>query len=162
MADGEEKYSESFAKLDFDEESSEKSPPPKNEDEELEEAVEFELEEPGEFEEKSSSEHEEEEETETALDAQVEFMDDEESDMDALDESNSNPSPLQNKPSPTSPENPAITVEYQEPPTEFVDDDSQTARMAEHFEDNEASRQGGSRTPSPENFLEQPDDIMRQ
>jgi hypothetical protein len=163
LADGEEKYSEElFSKLDFNEELSGESPPPKTEDQELEEAVEFELEEPGEFEEKSSSEHEEAEENESAIDAQVEFMDDEESDMDALDESNSNPSPPQNnKPSPKSPENPTITVEYQEPPTEFVDDDSQgRERVPETFEESEATRQGRSRSPSPGSFLEQQDDIM--
>ncbi|KAI6189903.1 Mediator of RNA polymerase II transcription subunit 7 [Aphelenchoides bicaudatus] len=159
LADGEEKYSESFSKIDLEEEQpSSKSPRPKNEDEELEEAVEFELEEPGEFENKSSSsEQEEEKASENELDAQVEFMDDEESDMDALDESNSNPSLPQNKSIPTSPENSA-PVEYQEPPTEFVDDNSQTGKVPENLE--ETSQQNRSHTPSPTNFLGQPDDIL--
>lgn len=129
IADGEEKYDDSFSKFDFEEESSDSPPHPeeRTEEEQLEEQLDFQLEEPDEFNKSSSSEHEREEQEmeDENTPAQVEFMDDEESDdadadlMDVVDDQSvSNMGIPQNKSNPISPS----VGEFQELPAEFVDD----------------------------------------
>jgi len=156
MAENEEKYSESFSRLEFEEEEPLKTPQAELEATPSEENLDLELEEPDEFEEKSSGEIEEEPDNESSLDVPVEFMDDNDSDelMDILDESDSNMSPIQpeNKEVSVSPEN-QNTIEYQEPPSEFVDDTTQDKPNEEIL-----NEQPGSHS-TPDNFLDQQDDI---
>lgn len=173
FADGEEKYSDSFANFELDDQVPTKSPQPEIETTQEEENVELEEMDEFEKEKSSSSEHEQEEETnDSNLDVAVEFMDDESDGemMDVLDDdsSESNPSPMVAQPIETNkispiPQEFSNTIEYQEPPSEFVDDavDSNDQQKEDNFAEQnpDSNRQPRSHSTSPENFLENEDNI---